>query len=58
MKFGATIFFTDYAITPAELGRALEGTGIRVALGTGTFSHSALAEESLAGWRRTAESLL
>ena len=27
MEFGASIFFTDYSITPAELGRALEERG-------------------------------
>ena len=27
MEFGATIFFTDYSITPAELGVALEERG-------------------------------
>src|SRR2546421_12842703 len=27
MEFGASIFFTDYSITPAELGQALEERG-------------------------------
>ncbi len=27
LKFGASMFFTDYSITPAELGRALEERG-------------------------------
>ncbi len=28
MEFGASIFFTDYSITPAELGIALEERGL------------------------------
>ena len=27
MKFGASMFFTDYSMTPAALGRALEERG-------------------------------
>jgi alkanesulfonate monooxygenase SsuD/methylene tetrahydromethanopterin reductase-like flavin-dependent oxidoreductase (luciferase family) len=27
MDFGASMFFTDYSMTPAELGRALEARG-------------------------------
>src|SRR5436305_437164 len=27
MEFGASIFFTDYSITPAELGQAMEERG-------------------------------
>jgi hypothetical protein len=28
MEFGASIFFTDYSISPAELGVALEERGV------------------------------
>ncbi|MBO0738908.1 MAG: hypothetical protein J2P48_20470 [Alphaproteobacteria bacterium] len=27
MDFGASMFFTDYSMTPAELGQALEARG-------------------------------
>ena len=43
MDAGAAIFFTDYSIGPAELGRALEERGLRLALGAGALAHPALA---------------
>ena len=30
MKFGASMFFTDYSMTPAELARALEERGFDI----------------------------
>ena len=45
MKFGATIFFTDYAITPAELGRALEERGFE-SLWAPEHSHIPLSRKS------------
>ncbi len=30
MDFGASMFFTDYSMTPAELGRALEARGFEL----------------------------
>ena len=30
MKFGASMFFTDYSMTPAELARALEDRGFDI----------------------------
>src|SRR5947209_1089649 len=38
MEFGASIFFTDYSITPAELGEALEGRGF-ASVGAAEHSH-------------------
>ena len=33
MDFGAAMFFTDYSMGPAELGRALEPRGFEFDLG-------------------------
>ena len=30
MDFGASMFFTDYSMTPAELGQALEARGFEL----------------------------
>ncbi len=50
MDFGASIFFTDYSISPAELAVALEERGFELIVGCGALAHSSAA--SHAGTRR------
>jgi len=45
MQFGASIFFTDYSITPAALGRALEERGFE-SLWAAEHSHIPLSRKS------------
>ena len=45
MDFGAAIFFTDYSMTPAELGPALEERGFD-SLWVPEHSHIPLSRES------------
>ena len=46
MEFGASIFFTDYSITPAELAVAMEERGFDSVWAAGlllaTYQHSAV----------------
>ena len=58
MEFGASIFFTDYSITPADLAVALEERGFEVRLGGGAFAHPGAPAHASAGWRRTGEAVL
>ena len=51
MEFGASIFFTDYSISPAELAVALEERGFELALGGGALAHSGAAPDPSARWR-------
>ena len=52
MEFGASIFFTDYSISPAELAVALEERGFEFTLGGGAFAYSGAAANAGAGrWR-------
>ena len=39
MHFGASMFFTDYSMTPAELAQALEARGFEFALGGRALAH-------------------
>ncbi len=55
MHFGAAMFFTDYSMTPAEFGQALEQRGFEFGLGTRALAHSHLPPLSVVGWRGTAE---
>jgi probable F420-dependent oxidoreductase len=45
MEFGASIFFTDYSMTPADLGRALEERGFE-SLWAAEHSHIPLSRKS------------
>ena len=45
MEFGAAIFFTDYAMGPVELGRALEERGFE-SLWAPEHSHIPLSRQS------------
>ena len=45
MHFGASIFFTDYSISPAELGRAMEERGFE-SLWAAEHSHIPLSRKS------------
>jgi probable F420-dependent oxidoreductase len=45
MRFGAAIFFTDYSISPGELGAALEGRGFE-SLWAAEHSHIPLSRKS------------
>ncbi len=48
MQFGASIFFTDYSISPGELGRALESRGFE-SLWAAEHSHIPLSRKSAWG---------
>ena len=54
MHFGAAMFFTDYAMAPGELGRALEERGFEFAMGAGAFAYSRVAGFAFSKWRRAA----
>ena len=51
MDFGAAMFFTDYSINAAELGKALEARGFEFGLGARTLAHSEHPQNA-AGRRR------
>ncbi len=53
MDFGAAMFFTDYSMSAAELGQALEARGFEFGLGARAFTHSQHAQNP-AGRRRRA----
>ena len=53
MDFGAAMFFTDYSMTAAELGKALEARGFEFGLGARALAHSEHPQDA-AGWRRRA----
>ena len=55
LKFGAAMFFTDYSMTPGELGKALEERGFEIGLGAGALAHSAIAQDGAGGRWRTGE---
>ena len=58
MKFGASMFFTDYSMTPAELAIALEQRGFDI-LWAPEHSHiPSLAQDAVRARRRSAEALL
>ena len=54
MKFGASIFFTDYSISPTELAVALEERGFDFSVGGRAFAHSGAAAHAHARRRRIA----
>ena len=58
MKFGASMFFTDYSMTPAELARRAGGARLRHRLGAGALAHPAVAQDAVPGRRRSAEAVL
>ena len=58
MEFGASIFFTDYSISPAELAIALEQRGLELAVGGRALSHPGPSAHASAGRRRAGEALL
>ena len=58
MEFGASIFFTDYSISPAELAVALEERGFELAVGGGTFAHPCPPADPAARRWRTGEAVL
>ena len=39
LKFGVSMFFTDYSIGPGALGQALEQRGFELCLGARAFPH-------------------
>ena len=58
MDAGAAIFFTDYSIGPAALGRALEERGLELALGARALAYPAVARLPVPPGRRPAEEVL
>ena len=52
MDFGASMFFTDYSMIPAELGAGARGARVRVGLGARAFAHSVLAAVAAGAGRR------
>ena len=58
MHFGASMFFTDYSMTPAELAQALEAARLRIGLGARAFAHPDVAALALPRRRRSAEAVL
>ena len=38
MHFGATMWFTEYSISPSELAVALEERGFEIVVGVGAFA--------------------
>ena len=58
MDFGAAMFFTDYSMTPAELGQALEARGFEFGMGARALAHSQHAQDAARGRRRTRQAVL
>ena len=58
MKFGASMFFTDYSMTPAELAVGAGAARLRHRLGAGALAHPAVAQDAVRARRRSAEALL
>ncbi len=58
MDFGASMFFTDYSMTPAELGQALEARGFEFGLGARALAHSILAPVAAGVGRRARQAIL
>ena len=49
MHFGASMFFTDYSMTPTELGPGARGARLRIRLGGGALAYSDLAAVAWGG---------
>ena len=58
MEFGASIFFTDYSITPAALAVALEERGFELAVGGRAFAYPGATQDPRSGRRRASQTLL
>ncbi len=58
MDFGAAMFFTDYSMTAAELGQALEARGFEFGLGARAFAYSQHAQDAAGRRRRTRQAVL
>ena len=55
LKFGASMFFTDYSMAPGELGKALEERGFE-SVWAPEHSHIPLSRKTpFRWWRRSAE---
>ena len=58
LKFGAAMFFTDYSMTPGELGKALEERGFE-SVWAPEHSHIPLSRKTAPrGRRRTGKKVL
>ena len=57
MHFGASMFFTDYSMTAAELAQALEARGFEFSLGSRALAHPDLAALAVGRGRRSAEAV-
>ena len=55
LKFGASMFFTDYSMAPGELAQALEQRGFEIGLGAGALAHPAQPQDAVLRRRRSAE---
>ncbi len=58
MDFGAAMFFTDYSMTAAELGQALEARGFEFGLGARALAHSQHAQNPAGRRRRARQTIL
>ncbi len=58
LKFGVSMFFTDYSIAPGELGQALEAARVRIGLGARALAHSGQPQDAISRRRRSAEEIL
>ena len=47
MKFGASMFFTDYSMTPGGARRRAGAARLRHRLGAGALAHSAVAQDAV-----------
>ena len=58
MHIGAAMFFTDYSMSPGELGKALEERGFEIGVGARALAHPAVAQVAVSRRRRAAEEIL
>ena len=58
MHFGASMFLTDYSMTPGRARPGAGGARLRIGLGAGAFAHPDLAPLALSRRRRSAEAVL
>ena len=47
LKFGASMFFTDYSMAPGELGTGAGGARLQIGLGAGALAHPADAQDTV-----------